>query len=709
VHYFDQRVRAKVEMLRTQYSPGQFVKEADKVRRSLRASYLMPNALWDGQSRLIRETTIDELPVEVRCLRILPGVYSVLRIYRPRGGSGGRHPTVLYLPGHGDPAWDPGVQKRLLGFAKQGYVAVTPDPFGQGELTDTPFWNEYHGCGAMAHLLTAGESLLGMIMASHGVELSYLRSRSDVNPDQLVVMGGSMGGTHALWLSAIDERIKGVVAVSAAPALDPSWNLRMHCLCDSMVGAYHFADGETVRSLIAPRPLLVIYPDLEAPMSDEGAMLLNEGKLDFMNKAAKSKYFLTDQQMANLYPFAREVYRRKDALDRFKEAVVIGPHGDAQRYRELAYGWFARFLLGKGASTPLAEASLSPIVDPPRARTALAAWQDGRRPDDFVGPTEYTRRAISALVAKLPEPPASPDDARRLGAELRQSIGRLLGVSQLPRDVRFSKEGDLEIEGTTAAKYAVEPEPGVLVPMLVFKPTPGVKPDGSLHVLLAPQGVRATAGSPDRKRLADGGSWVVCADLRGMGSTYGTQAAYAGLRDQPLCVGALKLGETAAGWWTIDLLAVVEAARKIVGSRASVIVRGSRETGLVAILAAGQSQSINAVDAEGLLASYYSSAGYGFPYVYGDAGGHNADLGVYGSMVPCIPNILKLADIVQLAAMVCPRPLTITDPLWADGKAVSTEDTLRVFAWARRFYEVSGCQRALIFHSRGTVERSPSP
>jgi hypothetical protein len=117
------------------------------------------------------------------------------------------------------------------------------DPFGQGELTDTPGWNEYHGCGAMAYLLTTGQSLLGLIMASHAVELSYLGSRSDVDCGQLVMMGGSMGGTHALWLTAIDERIKAAVPVSAAPAVDPSWNLRMHCLCDSMVGAYRVADG----------------------------------------------------------------------------------------------------------------------------------------------------------------------------------------------------------------------------------------------------------------------------------------------------------------------------------------------------------------------------------------------------------------------------------------------------------------------------------
>ena len=82
VHYFDRRVREKAVALRQQYSPGRFAQEAAEVRESLRATYLTPNTLWDGQSRLIREATIDGIPVEVRYLQVLPGVYSVLRIYR---------------------------------------------------------------------------------------------------------------------------------------------------------------------------------------------------------------------------------------------------------------------------------------------------------------------------------------------------------------------------------------------------------------------------------------------------------------------------------------------------------------------------------------------------------------------------------------------------------------------------------------------------
>jgi pimeloyl-ACP methyl ester carboxylesterase len=703
VHYFDRRMRELAGALRKQYSPGQFVRQSETVRRALRATYLMPGTRENGRSRLVHETSIDGLAVEVRVLPILPGLYSVLRIYRPGGGQ--RHPAMLFLPGHGDPAWHPNVQKRLLGFAKQGYVAATSDPFGQGELADVPAWAEYHGCGSMAYLLTAGQSLLGVIMASHTVELSYLCSRQDVNPDQLVVMGGSMGGTHALWLGAIDTRIKGVCAVSAAPALDPSWNLRHHCLCDSMVGACRVADGEIVRSLVAPRPLLVIYPDLEAPVTDQGAMLINEGKLDFMDKAAKSRYFLNDREMAEIYPFARAVYRRENAADRFREVVMVGPHGDARQYRELAYGWFARFLQGAATAASQAEAPLTPLGDIALAKAVLSAWPDGKRPDDFLGPTAYTQRAISALADELPEPPSTATAARRLGDRLRQDVGRLLGISRPRPAARFSQDGPLEIDGVPAAKYTVESEPGVRIPILVFKPAGGgrgtlSKTRASLCVLLDPQGVTATAGSADRKRLLDQGSWVVCADLRGMGSMYSRLAAYVGVRDQCLCVGALKLGETVAGWWTGDLLAVVEAARSVVAGPVSVTVKAKRETGLIAILAAGQSLSINAVETEELLASYRSAPGslpaYGFPYVYGGAGGHNADLHVYGSMVPCVPRMLEVADIPQLAAMVCPRPLRIADPLWANGTRVSAEDVPGVFAWTGRFYKASGCGAALV-------------
>jgi hypothetical protein len=115
-HWFDRRAREEVGRLRQQHGAKQFIEDAEKIRKSLAATYLMPKTAWDGCAELVRESTIGGIAVEVRVLRVLPGVYSALRIYKPAGG-GGRRPALLYLPGHGDPAWHPVLQKRILGFA----------------------------------------------------------------------------------------------------------------------------------------------------------------------------------------------------------------------------------------------------------------------------------------------------------------------------------------------------------------------------------------------------------------------------------------------------------------------------------------------------------------------------------------------------------------------------------------------------------------
>ncbi|MFH0797267.1 MAG: alpha/beta hydrolase family protein [Candidatus Omnitrophota bacterium] len=688
VQYFYQRARAKVEGLRKSIPPDMFLQKTEKIRESLKTTYLMPTVAGNHEVTLVREVTVDGIPVEMRLLKILPGVYSTLWIYKPVDGKE-RHPAVFYLPGHGDPAFDPVLQKRALGFAKQGYIAVLVEPFGQTELTDVPLKYEYHGCASMAYLLTTGKSLLGIIMASYTVDLSYLCSRSDVNRDQVVVMGGSMGGTHTLWLTAIDTRVKAAVPVSAATLTEPKYGLFQHCLCDLMVGLFNVADAEIIRGLIAPRPLLVIYPSpLEVPLAEEKFLLYSEG-VAWGDKTV-TKYSLTNEQMAQLYPYAREIYGLKKASDRFKEIKVEGPHGDARQYRELAYGWFAHFLMERDTASPIPEQPLSPIQDVKKAQLTLQFWPDGNRPADLLGPTAYTQKETSALVAKLPKPPANPEDAQRLGAKLKDDINNLLGVRAFQGDAKFSREGEITLDaGVVASKYAVEAEPGAITHILVFRPSPGIPPNGRLYVLLHPQGVIATANSVERMQLTNKGYWVVCADLRGMGSWSAIHESYVGLRERALCMGALKLGETVAGWWMNDLLAVVSIASKITGTAVDVTVRGERETGLVAILAASQSQSIKTVEVNGLLASYYSANGYGEPYEYGKPTPTRTG---YGSMVPCIPNILKYADIPQLAALVCPRPLTITEPMWASGEMVSGSglDLSGVFAWTRRFYEVSG-------------------
>jgi hypothetical protein len=152
------------------------------------------------------------------------------------------------------------------------------------------------------------------------------------------------------------------------------------------------------------------------------------------------------------------------------------------------------------------------------------------------------------------------------------------------------------------------------------------------------------------------------------------------------------------------LSAAIAAGREVAGRELRVAVQGELETGLIAILAAGQDDRIAAVETRGLLASCYSPRGYGLPFAYNDENNSKAvrtrKLGGYGSMVPCIPNLLRSADIPHLASLVAPRPLVIAEPRWASGDGVSEDELAKTFAFLRRVYQLHGAADALRISSR---------
>ncbi len=88
--------------------------------------------------------------------------------------------------------------------------------------------------------------------------------------------------------------------------------------------------------------------------------------------------------------------------------------------------------------------------------------------------------------------------------------------------------------------------------------------------------------------------------------------------------------------------------------------------------------TIQQVQTTGLLASYYSSRGYGTGFNY--AGGGIPASGGYGSLVPCIPNILSYADVAQLVALCAPNQVFITDPKWGSGDICTQAEANSFFA-----------------------------
>ncbi|MEO7298778.1 MAG: alpha/beta hydrolase family protein, partial [Verrucomicrobiota bacterium] len=692
--YYARRSQQKAVALHAKKPPAQFLELQSQLRSALEETFLMPPAARKPQATLLGAAAVDGIQVEKQLLKIRDGVYSPALIWRPMKDARARKsPAILMLPGHGDPSWSPAVQSRCLSFAKRGYVVMLVQPFGQAERGEKANSNEGHDTQATAFLLTVGQSMLGLIMSDHRAELDYLAARPDVDAQKLGVTGVSMGGTHSVWLAAIEPRIKAAVGVAVAPIYAPRIGIYHHGQCDLMAGAYNVADMGMIQSLCAPRALMTIYPDTNLLFTDEGARLFIEGRINV--DAALQKYAMNEAQLGEFHRYEHETYTLAQAPKNYRDVIVQGPHDYTPPMREIAAGWFARHLKNEGdGTTPLPEPALSPITDRAAAIAAFSFWPDGNRPPEILAPTQYVEREIKAAQAKLPPAPASNAIWQKLRAKLQADVARRLGVSLLSsgaaREVGTVSETDATIH-----RLIVTPEVGIEVPALLFEPTKAGK-YARLVVLLDAGGMAATSDSPERKKLSQDGDWALCLDVRGIGETRSAveQSSYLGWRDYDIAVAALKLGETLAGYWSKDLLTTIGAAQKYSGNTARVVVRGEKEMGLVAILAAGQSSAIDEVEAHGLLASYFSPPGYGLPFAYSDEKGaqsvRSRALGGYGSMVPLIPNILKSADIAQLAALVAPRPLNITAPLWGSGGAVSPAEAQNAFAWTQQAYRANG-------------------
>jgi dienelactone hydrolase len=222
-----------------------------------------------------------------------PDVWVTAWLLRPAGSvsAGGvakRLPAVLALHGHASGGRSgaenvagavdvaDGVAANIarynydygLQFARRGYIVLCPDAriFGDREATIWPAPSPSPGAagprydicdraGNQAALL--GLSLLALTVWDDGRGLDLLQQRPDVDPNAIGVAGLSYGGTRALFLSALDDRVRATV-VSGFLTTYKSYALdRTVCGAQVIPGLLRWAELPDVAALIAPRPLLI--------------------------------------------------------------------------------------------------------------------------------------------------------------------------------------------------------------------------------------------------------------------------------------------------------------------------------------------------------------------------------------------------------------------------------------------------------------------
>jgi dienelactone hydrolase len=366
----------------------------------------------------------DGYRVERTSFESRPGFVVTASVYVPGGmAAGERRPAVLCPVGHwGLGKAEPVVQARCIGLAKQGYVVLTYDPFGQGERAVAG--NDH---GEYARSILVGADNMTFMVWDTLRALDLLLERTDVDPERVACTGASGGGLNTLYAAAIDERIRVAVPTVYVTRLRELLETRhAHCPCSHVNGLAAFMDMGDVAALIAPRPLLLLTAERDASFTPAGA------------QAA------VDQ--------ARGAYALFGEADDLDVRVFDTGHGYDRPMREALYGWLAHHLQGAPTAAPVPEPELAPEA----ALDLLRCFPEGRLPEGTLSVRDQTAERAATLTRSGPRSPAWIHDAlgEQLGlvtpaaAQPVELDAGLLGLlresssSQMPTPIAFvTREG----------------------------------------------------------------------------------------------------------------------------------------------------------------------------------------------------------------------------------------------------------------------------
>jgi len=189
----------------------------------------------------------------------------------------GKLPIMLCLQGHTSGAhisWGetrlPIDEKRIEygDYARQavrhGHIAVCIEQIAFGECRERALTHRWdHPCiDACNRALLLGRTVLGDRVADVFAVLDWLRSgQPDLPPmdvENIRAMGNSAGAETALFATALDPRIKGVIASGCVGAWRKTSGTRKTCPDTVIPGVLAWIEYNDVLALCAPRHLLVV-------------------------------------------------------------------------------------------------------------------------------------------------------------------------------------------------------------------------------------------------------------------------------------------------------------------------------------------------------------------------------------------------------------------------------------------------------------------
>jgi hypothetical protein len=153
--------------------------------------------------------------------------------------STGPWPAVVCLHGHGG--------KPASVYEMEPYKAFGHELARRNYVTIAPVVSQHE-------IMEEGRTLMGERLWDAMRCVDFLGTCFSVDSSRIGCAGLSLGGEMAMWLGAMDPRIKATVSSGFLTRMDQLE--QGHCLCWKFPGLRELVDFADIYSLIAPRPLM---------------------------------------------------------------------------------------------------------------------------------------------------------------------------------------------------------------------------------------------------------------------------------------------------------------------------------------------------------------------------------------------------------------------------------------------------------------------
>jgi dienelactone hydrolase len=209
-----------------------------------------------------------------------PGIYVPALLFLPK--KPGAAPAAVFINEEGKTAGAV-VENYLRPLAESGVAVLAVDPRGTGETApgapsaETSYRAFTHSQESrlLYDSLSAGLTVLGMRTRDVLRAAGYLRSRSEIDPRRISVIGHGESGLLAMHAAALDDSIRSVAVMGTLASYSAIVENEIYTHRYSMFapGGLRKYDLPELSGLLAPRTLLVInaVDEMQRPLELERA------------------------------------------------------------------------------------------------------------------------------------------------------------------------------------------------------------------------------------------------------------------------------------------------------------------------------------------------------------------------------------------------------------------------------------------------------